>query len=141
MARIRHRCKLKSEINIIPLLDILLVLLLIFMATSPIILQSVKVELPDAPQSEIMAGSDNTPIILEVAGVGQYSVIIDGHREELIPSEQIAVITKAVLVKNPQAIFFIGGAKDVPYEEIIKALNILHQAGIKSVGFMTHPIL
>ncbi|HGJ5873536.1 MULTISPECIES: colicin uptake protein TolR [Arsenophonus] len=140
MARTRHRRELKSEINIVPLLDVLLVLLLIFMATAPIISQSVKVELPDAAQAEIVSGSDNPPIILEVAGVGQYSVIIDGHREELLPPEQIAAITKAALVKNPQAIFLIGGAKDVPYEEVIKALNILHQAGIKSVGFMTQPI-
>lgn len=140
MARTRHKRELKSEINIVPLLDVLLVLLLIFMATAPIISQSVKVELPDAAQAEIVSGSDNPPIILEVAGVGQYSVIIDGHREELLPPEQIAAITKAALVKNPQAIFLIGGAKDVPYEEVIKALNILHQAGIKSVGFMTQPI-
>lgn len=140
MARTRHKRELKSEINIVPLLDVLLVLLLIFMATAPIISQSVKVELPDAAQSEIVSGSDNPPIIIEVSGVGQYSVIIDGHREELLPPEQIAAITKAALVKNPQAIFLIGGAKDVPYEEVIKTLNILHQAGIKSVGFMTQPI-
>ncbi|CAA2929942.1 colicin uptake protein TolR [Arsenophonus endosymbiont of Bemisia tabaci] len=140
MARTRHRRELKSEINIVPLLDVLLVLLLIFMATAPIISQSVKVELPDATQSKIVSGSDNPPIILEVSGVGQYSVIVDGHREELLPLEQIAAITKAALAKNPRAIFLIGGAKDVPYEEVIKALNILHQAGIKSVGFMTQPI-
>ncbi|WP_334468842.1 colicin uptake protein TolR [Arsenophonus sp. PmNCSU2021_1] len=140
MARTRHRRELKSEINIVPLLDVLLVLLLIFMATAPIISQSVKVELPYATQSKVVSGSDNPPIILEVSGVGQYSVIIDGHREELLPPEQIAAITKAALAKNPHAIFLIGGAKDVPYEEVIKALNILHQAGIKSVGFMTQPI-
>ncbi|HGJ5875718.1 MAG TPA: colicin uptake protein TolR [Arsenophonus sp.] len=140
MARTRHRRELKSEINIVPLLDVLLVLLLIFMATAPIISQSVKVELPDAAQSEIISSSDNPPIILEVSGVGQYSVIINGHREEFLPPEQIAAITKLALAKNPQTIFLIGGAKDVPYEEVIKALNILHQAGIKSVGFMTQPI-
>ncbi|MGP1924547.1 MAG: colicin uptake protein TolR [Arsenophonus sp. NEOnobi-MAG3] len=136
----RHKRELKSEINIVPLLDVLLVLLLIFMATSPIISQSVKVELPDAAQSEIVLGSDNPPIILEVSGIGKYSVIIDGYREEFLRSKQIAAITKAALVKNPQAIFLIGGAKDVPYEEVIKALNILHEAGIKSVGFMIQPI-
>ncbi|MFV9996497.1 MAG: colicin uptake protein TolR [Arsenophonus endosymbiont of Dermacentor nuttalli] len=140
MARTRHRRELKSEINIVPLLDVLLVLLLIFMATAPIISQSVKVKLPDAAQSEIISGSDNPPIILEVSGVGQYSVIINEHREEFLPPEQIAAITKSALAKNPQTIFLIGGAKDVPYEEVIKVLNILHRAGIKSVGFMTQPI-
>ncbi|MGP1928648.1 MAG: colicin uptake protein TolR [Arsenophonus sp. NC-WZS1-MAG3] len=140
MTYTRHRRELKSEINIVPLLDVLLVLLLIFMATTSIISQSIKVKLPDAAQSKTVSGTDNLPIILEVSGVGKYSVIVDGHREEFLSSEQIAEITKDALVKNPQTIFLIGGAKDIPYEEVIKALNILHQAGIKSVGFMIKSI-
>ncbi|MFP3013610.1 MAG: colicin uptake protein TolR [Arsenophonus sp. NC-QC1-MAG3] len=140
MAYTRHRRELKSEINIVPLLDVLLVLLLIFMATASIVSQSVKVKLPDAAQSKTVSGTDNLPIILEVSEVGKYSVIVDGHREEFLSSEQIAKITKDALLKNPKTIFLIGGDKDVPYEEIIKALNILHQAGIKSVGFMIQSI-
>ncbi|BBV07610.1 TPA: colicin uptake protein TolR [Providencia stuartii] len=140
MARNSRRRELKSEINIVPLLDVLLVLLLIFMATAPIISQSVEVDLPDAAESQTVSSSDNPPIILEVAGVGQYNMLIDGERLELLPSEQIAAEAKAQLDKNPKAIFLIGGAKEVPYDEVIKALNILHQAGIKSVGLMTQPM-
>ncbi|MFP3029281.1 MAG: colicin uptake protein TolR [Arsenophonus sp.] len=136
----RHKRELKSEINIVPLLDVLLVLLLIFMATSTIISQNIKVELPDAAQSKIILDNDNPPIILEIYGVEKYSVIIDGYREEFLQSKQIEKIIKDAFVKNPQSIFLIGGEKDVPYEEVIKALNILHQAGIKSVGFMIQPI-
>ncbi|MGP1956932.1 MAG: colicin uptake protein TolR [Arsenophonus sp. NC-PE1-MAG3] len=140
MAYTRHRRELKFEINIVPLLDVLLVLLLIFMATASIVSQSIKVKLPDSAQSETVSGSNNLPIILEVSGIGKYSVIIDGHREEFLSSEQITEITKDALLKNPQTIFLIGGAKDVPYKEVIKILNILHQAGIKSVGFMIQSI-
>ncbi|AFH94977.1 MULTISPECIES: colicin uptake protein TolR [Providencia] len=140
MARNSRRRELKSEINIVPLLDVLLVLLLIFMATAPIISQSVEVDLPDAAESQTVSSSDNPPIILEVAGVGQYNMLIDGERLELLPPEQIAAEAKAQLDKNPKAIFLIGGAKEVPYDEVIKALNILHQAGIKSVGLMTQPM-
>ncbi|MGG4687304.1 colicin uptake protein TolR [Providencia stuartii] len=140
MARNSRRRELKSEINIVPLLDVLLVLLLIFMATAPIISQSVEVDLPDAAESQTVSSSDNPPIILEVAGVGQYNMLIDGERLELLLPEQIAAEAKAQLDKNPKAIFLIGGAKEVPYDEVIKALNILHQAGIKSVGLMTQPM-
>ncbi|ELX8380978.1 colicin uptake protein TolR [Providencia vermicola] len=140
MARNSRRRELKSEINIVPLLDVLLVLLLIFMATAPIISQSVEVDLPDATDTQTVSSSDNPPIILEVAGVGQYNMLIDGERLDLLPPEQIAAEAKAQLEKNPKAIFLIGGAKEVPYDEVIKALNILHQAGIKSVGLMTQPM-
>jgi biopolymer transport protein TolR len=75
MARTRRRGRreLKSEINIVPLLDVLLVLLLIFMATAPIITQSVEVDLPDATDAKTVSTNDEPPVIVEVAGVGQYS--------------------------------------------------------------------
>ncbi|CAI1557001.1 colicin uptake protein TolR [Serratia proteamaculans] len=142
MARVRgrNRRELKSEINIVPLLDVLLVLLLIFMATAPIITQSVEVDLPDATDSKAVSSSDNPPVILEVSGVGQYTMVVDHDRMELLPPEQVAAEAKARLAANPKTVFLIGGAKEVPYDEIIKALNILHQAGVASVGLMTQPI-
>lgn len=140
MARSRGRRQLKSEINIVPLLDVLLVLLLIFMATAPIITQSVEVDLPDATDSKTVSTNDNPPIIVEVSGVGQYSLVIEQKRMEQLPAEQIVAEAQSRLAENPKSVFLIGGAKDVPYDEIIKALNLLHQAGVKSVGLMTQPI-
>jgi len=91
MARTRGRGRrdLKSEINIVPLLDVLLVLLLIFMATAPIITQSVEVDLPDATDSKTVASDDNPPVIVEVAGVGQYSLVVDHDRMTQLPPEQV----------------------------------------------------
>lgn len=140
MARSRGRRDLKSEINIVPLLDVLLVLLLIFMATAPIITQSVEVDLPDATDSKTVSSNDNPPVIVEVSGVGQYSLVIEQKRMEQLPAEQIVAEAQARMAENPKSVFLIGGAKDVPYDEIIKALNLLHQAGVKSVGLMTQPI-
>ncbi|CAG9413331.1 colicin uptake protein TolR [Providencia alcalifaciens] len=136
----RRKRELKSEINIVPLLDVLLVLLLIFMATAPIISQSVEVDLPDATDTQTVSSNDNPPVILEVAGVDQYNLLVDGERMELLPPEQISAVAKEQLEKNPKTIFLIGGAKEVPYDEVIKALNMLHGAGIKSVGLMTQPL-
>ncbi|ATG18186.1 protein TolR [Providencia alcalifaciens] len=140
MARNSRKRELKYEINIVPLLDVLLVLLLIFMATAPIISQSVEVDLPDATDTQTVSSNDNPPVILEVAGVDQYNLLVDGERMELLPPEQISAVAKEQLEKNPKTIFLIGGAKEVPYDEVIKALNMLHSAGIKSVGLMTQPI-
>lgn len=142
MARVRGRKSrdLKSEINIVPLLDVLLVLLLIFMATAPIITQSVEVDLPDATDSKTVSSDDNPPVIVEVAGVWQYSLVVDHDRMDQLPPEQVISEAQRRLEANPKTVFLIGGAKEVPYDEIIKALNLLHQAGVKSVGLMTQPI-
>ncbi|WP_241645490.1 colicin uptake protein TolR [Rosenbergiella metrosideri] len=142
MARSRGRGRrdLKSEINIVPLLDVLLVLLLIFMATAPIITQSVEVDLPDATDAKTVSSDDNPPVIVEVAGVGQYSIVVDHNRMTQLPPEQVVNEAQRQLAQNPKTVFLIGGAKEVPYDEIIKALNLLHQAGVKSVGLMTQPI-
>ncbi len=142
MARVRGRGRrdLKSEINIVPLLDVLLVLLLIFMATAPIITQSVEVDLPDATDSKTVSSDDNSPVIVEVSGVGQYGLVVDHDRMEQLPPEQVVSEAHRHIEANPKTVFLIGGAKDVPYDEIIKALNLLHRAGVKSVGLMTQPI-
>lgn len=136
----RGRRDLKSEINIVPLLDVLLVLLLIFMATTPIITQSVEVDLPDATHSQTVSTNDDPPVIIEVSGIGQYSVVVDKDRMDQLPAEQVVAEAERRLEVNPKTVFLIGGAKEVPYDEIIKALNLLHQAGVKSVGLMTQPI-
>lgn len=88
-SRGRNRRELKSEINIVPLLDVLLVLLLIFMATAPIITQSVEVDLPDATESQAVSTNDDPPVIIEVSGVGQYSVVVEKDRMDQLPPEQV----------------------------------------------------
>ena len=139
-ARGRGRRDLKSEINIVPLLDVLLVLLLIFMATAPIITQSVAVDLPEATDSQTVSSNDNPPVIIEVSDVGQYAISVEKERLERLPPEQVVAEVSSRFKANPKTVFLIGGAKDVPYDEIIKALNLLHSAGVKSVGLMTQPI-
>ncbi|MFZ7234177.1 colicin uptake protein TolR [Avibacterium avium] len=136
----RKRRDIKSEINIVPFLDVLLVLLLIFMATAPIISQSVQVELPDAVESQSVSNEDKVPVILEVSGIGQYSLSIGGERSENLTEEMVTQMAKQEYDKDNNTMFLVGGAKDVSYEEVIKALNLLHLAGIKSVGLMTNPI-
>lgn len=136
----RKRRDIKSEINIVPFLDVLLVLVLIFMATAPIISQSVQVELPDAVDSQSVSNESKTPVILEVSGIGQYTISIAGERSEGLTETQVTDLSKSEFEKDNNTLFLVGGAKDVPYEEVIKALNLLHLAGIKSVGLMTNPI-
>ncbi|GAS79161.1 colicin uptake protein TolR [Salmonella enterica] len=66
--------------------------------------------------------------------------MVDKDRMDQLPSEQVIAEVKRHLQANPKTVFLIGGVKEVPYDEIIKALNLLHSAGVKSVGLMTQPI-
>ncbi|MFA9500975.1 colicin uptake protein TolR [Mannheimia sp. E30BD] len=136
------RRDIKSEINVIPFLDVLLVLLLIFMATAPIISQSVEVNLPEDTHSQSVSNEDKTPVILEVAGVGEYKLKIDGN---YVQSNGVDNISEAEVVayageqfqKDNNTLFLVAGDKVVPYEEIMKGITLLKDAGIKSVGLMT----
>ncbi|EPY99464.1 colicin uptake protein TolR [Mannheimia haemolytica] len=142
MSRRLKRNDIKSEINIVPFLDVLLVLLLIFMATAPIISQSVEVNLPEDTHSQSVSNEDKTPVILEVAGVGEYKLKIDGNyvqsngQENINESEVVAYAGKQ-FQKDNNTLFLVAGDKVVPYEEIMKGITLLKDAGVKSVGLMT----
>lgn len=133
---------IKSEINIVPFLDVLLVLLLIFMATAPIISQSVEVDLPEDRHSQSVSNEDKTPVILEVSGVNAYKLKIDGNyvvgsQQEALVEQEVVAHAGEAFQKDNNTLFLVAGGKDVPYEEVMKGISLLKDAGIKSVGLMT----
>ena len=136
------RSSIKSEINIVPFLDVLLVLLLIFMATAPIISQSVEVDLPEDRHSQSVSNEDKTPVILEISGVGLYKLKIDGNYvqangQETLTEQDVTAYSGDAFQKDNNTLFLVAGGKDVPYEEVMKGISLLKDAGIKSVGLMT----
>lgn len=136
------RNDIKSEINIVPFLDVLLVLLLIFMATAPIISQSVEVDLPEDRHSQSVSNEDKTPVILEVAGVDLFKLKVDGSYVQVNGVENLTeqdVVAQAAdaFQKDNNTLFLVAGGKEVPYEEVMKGISLLKDAGIKSVGLMT----
>ncbi|SQB20933.1 colicin uptake protein TolR [Citrobacter koseri] len=90
---------------------------------------------PDATESQAVSTNDDPPVIIEVSGIGQYSVVVEKDRMDQLPPEQVIAEAKSRLESNPKTVFLIGGAKDVPYDEIIKALNLLHQCG-REIGWL-----
>lgn len=140
--RRRKRNDIKSEINIVPFLDVLLVLLLIFMATAPIISQSVEVDLPEERHSQSVSNEDKTPVILEIAGIGLFKLKIEGNyvqvnQQEQLSEQDVITYSSEAFQKDSNTLFLVAGGKDVPYEEVMKGISLLKDAGIKSVGLMT----
>ncbi|MDG6881962.1 colicin uptake protein TolR [Phocoenobacter uteri] len=140
--RRRNRNNIKSEINIVPFLDVLLVLLLIFMATAPVISQSVEVDLPEDKHSQSVTNESKKPVILQIEGVALYKLKMDGHfveksGEQLLTETDVIAFSSQAFQQDPHTLFLVAGGKDVPYEEIIKGISLLKDAGIKTVGLMT----
>ncbi|QLB21283.1 protein TolR [Vespertiliibacter pulmonis] len=140
--RRRKRNDIKSEINIVPFLDVLLVLLLIFMATAPIISQSVEVDLPEESHSQSVSNEDKIPVILEIAGIGLFKLKIDGNyiqvnEQGYLTEQDVVNYSAEAFQKDNNTLFLVAGGKDVPYEEVMKGISLLKDAGIKSVGLMT----
>lgn len=137
----RPRSPVKADMNVIPFLDVLLVLLLVLMVATPVIQQAVQVELPQAHKAKT-AGKPATPnqIILEISGRGCYTLILQGRRLENLPPQQIIMHTKQGLQQDPKTQWLIGGSASVPYEEILKGLSLLHHSGVSAVGLMTKPL-
>ena len=123
-----------GEINIIPLVDVMLVLLVVFMMTAPMLTQGVKVDLPQTDAAPLKA--EREPLEVTVRGDGVYlqkSRIDD-------PKANLASKVKAILQERPGQRVLLRGQKDVPYEAVVVALNLLRQGGIRKVDLVTEPL-
>lgn len=131
--------KIISDINMIPLLDILLILLIIFIIFPSTIIHNIEVQLPCS--TNVISNINNVyPVIIEVLEVEKYNLILNNKKIKQLSSVQIMQKSRNIIDAHPNAIFFIGGNKDIIYNEIIKILNLLHQSGINSINLLTRPI-
>jgi biopolymer transport protein TolR len=125
--------KLMAEINVVPYIDVMLVLLVIFMVTAPLLNEGVKVDLVQADASQIDS-QQQEPVVLTVDKDGNY--FIDKEAKE---PEAIRAYAAAVLRRNPKVEFMVRGDKAVAYEAVVNAMVLLQQGGVPSVGLITDP--
>jgi len=136
---VRKRRRPVSEINVVPYIDVMLVLLIIFMVTAPLISQGVKVDLPNASANPIEQ-EDTPPIIASVDVKGRYFLNVGEDQESPISEEELGAIVKAQLTKEPNTPVVVKGDGQVAYNEVIQLMVLLQQAGVPSVGLMTDPV-
>jgi len=123
-----------SEINVVPYIDVMLVLLIIFMVTAPLLTQGVKVELPIA-NSEPVEQDDVEPFLLTINKDGEY--FLNDEEEAITDPKIIRLKAQAVLRNNPDIPFLVRGDGSVAYQAVIDAITLLQAAGIPSVGLVT----
>ncbi len=125
-----------SEINVVPYIDVMLVLLVIFVITAPLLSQGVKVELPKVA-SEPIAGDNKEPLIVTVDAGGQYYLNIGEDPKTPIDHQGLVNKTAAVLRLKPDTPVMVRGDKEVSYGSVVIAMALLQKAGAPSVGLIT----
>ncbi|ELJ8546389.1 ExbD/TolR family protein [Vibrio cholerae] len=134
--------EMKAEINVVPYIDVMLVLLIIFMVTSPFVTQGVDVELPkthSAKSAQDLAGdSESSFIIVEVDKEGNVGLSVnDEDMQRGLSLQDVIVRVKAELTLKPNSPVAVGGDAATPYAEIVLVLDELGRAGIPKVGLLT----
>lgn len=140
MATPLQKRKLMGDINVVPMIDIMLVLLVVFMVTAPLLTQGIEVDLPEANAEPIETVPDHDPLVLSVDAEG--NLYINAGEDEELPSsgQKIVTIVSKVLESKPETPVFVKADRAVPYGNVVGAMVLLQEAGAGSIGFVTDPL-
>lgn len=136
---LRRKVKKKpiAEINVVPYIDVMLVLLIVFMVTAPLLMQGVKVDLPDAPSAPLDDDQEE-PLIVSVDAQGLYYLNL-GDDKKAKPLAEITDTVSKILRQKPNTKVLVWGDKAVDYGIVVSMMTSLQGAGAESVGLITEP--
>ena len=135
MARNRNKHRPMADINVVPYIDVMLVLLIIFMVTAPMLMQGVKVDLPEA-NADPVENQDSEPVIVSVDASGQLFLNL-GQEEQVLSLATIKDRVAAVIRRSPKKPVLVWGDRAVPYGDVVTVMVALQEAGAPSVGLVT----
>jgi biopolymer transport protein TolR len=136
-----RRRRLMGEINVVPYIDVMLVLLIIFMITAPLLAEGVKVDLPKAGARPIPPEmlKDSKPIVLTIDESGRLYLNYNEPEDAPIDAARVEAQAAAVLRRAPETAVLVRGDYRVAYGEVVAAMTLLQRAGADKVGFITQP--
>lgn len=137
MAKAQRR-KPMSEINVVPYIDVMLVLLVIFMVTAPLMTQGIKVDLPDATSGPLDVDQNEPVLVVSVKADKSYYMNV-GDEDEQVDRNQISDRAGKIMAANPDIKVLVEGDQSLEYGVVIDVMNILQAAGAESVGLITEP--
>ena len=134
----RQRRKPMAEINVVPYIDVMLVLLIIFMITAPMLTQGVQVDLPSAAANPVNPPEDNSePLVVSVDAEGLFYAAGGENPDEPMEAQRLVNIVRAVLTRSPNTPVMVKGDSAANYGQVVYVMTLLQQAGAPSVGFIT----
>ena len=136
--RYRTRKRPMSEINVVPYIDVMLVLLIIFMITAPLLSQGVKIDLPQVP-SEALPASDNDPVIISVDAAGNFFINYGENQDQPVSPDVLVNRVGALVKYRPELPVLVKGDAGVNYGRVVQAMALLQGAGVKGIGLITEP--
>ena len=129
-----------AEINVVPYIDVMMVLLVIFMISTPLLTQGVKVDLPQTDETEALDPKPSETIIIKVKHTGHLYLAIGMGKEQPVTREQLVEQIKNKRLEKPQLSVLVAGDEKVRYLFIMDVLALLSKSGIAGVGLMTKSI-
>ena len=134
----RRRRKLASEINVVPYIDVMLVLLIIFMITAPLLTQGIEVDLPETG-AEAMSNTGE-PVTLFIDAKGRYYLDIGEGTDKPLGDDEVVRRVRAVLKRRPDEMILIKGDSRVDYGRVAYGMGLLQEAGASKIGFASDPL-
>lgn len=138
----RVKKPLKSDMNVVPYIDVMLVLLVIFMVTAPMITTGVKVDLPQANNNPIQ--SEDRPAIVTLNADGSIQLEDKTHNNDVLTLEELKIVLtenqKQAQANSKQLSVLINGSESRPYGEVMKLMSALQDAGLSQVGLLTESV-
>lgn len=135
----RRRRRPMAEINVVPYIDVMLVLLVIFMVTAPLLTQGVEVELPQASAKAVQS-DDVEPLVVTVDAAGRYFLNAGDGARKAVDGETLKRRAAVILERMPHTPVLVKGDRAVPYGTVVTAMVLLKEAGAVSVGLVTQPV-
>ena len=132
----RIRRKRMSEINVVPYIDVMLVLLVIFMVTAPLLTQGIKVELPQAGSQNIESKGQE-PLVVSVDQQGRFYFNIGDKPDQSLDAKNLMLRVKAVLRHREDSTVYVKGDRNVAYGEVVQVMALLKQSGVEHIGMVT----
>ena len=130
--------RMMAEMNVVPYIDVTLVLLIIFMITAPLITQGVKVDLPQAP-SQIVEPSNKEPVIVSVNEAGEVFIDFGDNPDKPVDEDTLVTRIAAVNKYQPGTQFLVKGDRGANYGRVVQVMALMQSAGIETVGLLTEP--
>ena len=134
--RLRTR-KLKAEINVVPYIDVMLVLLIIFMITAPLLNLGVDIDLPDSEARGISTQQDT--VIISVDSTGGYTLKLPDSQRKAVSPAQLDLEMRSLVATNPDIAVFVAGDKATSYDVVYQAMVLLQAAGVDKISLMSKP--
>jgi biopolymer transport protein TolR len=139
MAQTSRGRRLMGEINVVPYIDVMLVLLIIFMITAPLLTQGVKVDLPKAG-AEPIEPQRLQPLVLSVDRQGRLYLNVGANTQAALDEATVQARATAVLTQHPETQVLVKADSAVAYGRVVQAMVVLQRAGAHKLGFITDPL-